>query len=498
MRVALLVTGQRTRRQARAARRAQRAREAELRRARRREQRELKAAQKAIWDGDYLPAEGPSGPRQGRALVPAKTGPQRATTRVLRTQYPFVVEEGLGARGVYIGWDKLSRTSFCFDPFELYRARVISNPNITLTGAIGSGKSSLMKCLALRSAAFGYKTFIPGDVKGEWSSVVHAAGGVVISVGGASGARLNPLDEGRRPPRDLDGQVVDDETWERMVHGQRHSVLGALAAALLGRPLDQDDHTALDTAIEATVRRGGTPVVPTVAEELLMPSLSAGLPLGARDSQQLAEMGRATGLALQRLVRGDLAGMFDGPSTVAFDATAPMMSVDLRNIPQGSVALPLIMTCTGSWMEAALRGADLGQRFMIYEEAHRLMKLPGLLDRMSDLFKLTRAWGTANVIVMHRLSDLDAVGAAGSRERAVAEGLMADTSTRIVYRQESDQLPAARRSLELSEAGVQAVSRLVVGSGLWMVGKRSFLVGHQRTDWEAGVTNTDEGMGVAR
>ena len=496
-RVSTLVTGHRSRSQVRRDLRAQRDMEAGLRRQETERRKTLRAAQKAIWAGDYLPAEGETGPRMGRSLITGKTDPQRASTRVLRTQYPFVAEEGLGPNGVLIGSDKLSRAAFTFDPFELYRQGVISNPNITLTGAIGSGKSSLMKCLALRSAAFGRKTFVPGDPKGEWSEVVTAAGGAVIRVGGHSDARLNPLDEGRRPPRDRDGRVVDDQMWAKTVHSQRHSLLAALAAALMGQPLDQEAHTALDTAIEATVGRGGVPVMPTVVEELLQPSGVAGLPLGARDVDQLAQMGRSAGLALQRLVRGDLSAMFDGPSTVRFDPTAPMMSVDLSNIPQGSEALPLIMTCTGSWMEAALRGADMGQRFVIYEEAHRLMPQPGLLERMRDQFKLTRQWGTANVIVIHRLSDLESVGAAGSRERALAEGLLADTSTRIVYRQEADQLQSTQAALGISDVGASSIRRLAVGSGLWMVDKRLFLVAHQRTRWEAQVTNTDRAMGVS-
>lgn len=494
-RVETLVTGERTRAEARAAVRAERRRRKELERARRERERALRAAQKAIWAGDYLPPEGEPGPRTGRAVLATHVRTERATTKILRCQYPFLAEEGLGGEGVLVGQDKLSRTAFAFDPFGLYQRRVISNPNITVSGSIGSGKSALMKCLALRSAAFGRRTFIPGDVKGEWSGVVRAAGGTVISVGGASDARLNPLDAGRRPERDLDGRAVDDEQWARMVTRQRHSLLSALASALLERPLDQDDHTALETAVEATIARGGVPIMPTVVEELLEPSQAAGLPMGTRDVDHLADMGRPTGLALRRLVKGDLGGMFDGPSTAAFDPAAPMMSVDLRNISQGSEALPLIMACTGSWMEAALRAADLGQRYIIYEEAHRLMSLPGLLDRMRDQFKLTRAWGTSNVLVIHRLSDLDAVGAAGSRERAVAEGLLADTSTRIVYRQESDQLEAAARSLGMSETGMEAVGSLAVGSGLWLVGERAFLVAHQRTAWETSVTDTDSGMG---
>lgn len=494
-RIGTLVIGRQSRRDRRRAAKAESARRREIREAEKARAKRLKEAQKAIWNGDYLPPEGESGDRMGRAVFPAHVATTRATTKKLRVQYPFVTEEGLGEDGVFIGRDKISRTAFCFDPFSEYAKGILSNTNMLVAGAIGTAKSSLLKCFALRELEFGRRTFVPGDVKGEWSKVVRAAGGSVISIGGASRARLNPLDAGRRPARDLDDQVVDDELWARMVARQRHDLLAALTTALLGRGLSQDEHTALGAAIEATVARGGTPIVPRVAEELLVPGRGRPLPLGTRDLEHLADMGRQPGLALQRLVTGDLAGLFDGPSTVEFDALAPMMSVDLQGIPQGSAALPLIMTCTSTWLESALRGADLGRRFIVYEEAHRLMALPGLLDRMRDSFKLTRAWGTANVLILHRLSDLDAVGPAGSRERAVAEGLLADTSTRVVYRQESDQLEAARRTLGMSRLGAEAVSQLAIGSGLWMVGKRSYVVAHQRTAWEAELTNTDRAMG---
>ena len=40
---------------------------------------------------------------------------------------------------------------------------------------------------------------------------------------------------------------------------------------------------------------------------------------------RLAEDGRLVGHALRRLVAGDLAGLFDGPSTVRFDPSLPMV-----------------------------------------------------------------------------------------------------------------------------------------------------------------------------
>ena len=54
----------------------------------------------------------------------------QVTTRNLGVAYPFIAEAGLGRRGVVIG-DDLMGGSFVFDPFELYNAGVVSNPNMT-------------------------------------------------------------------------------------------------------------------------------------------------------------------------------------------------------------------------------------------------------------------------------------------------------------------------------------------------------------------------------
>ena len=70
---------------------------------------------------------------------------------------------------------------------------------------------------------------------------------------------------------------------------------------------------------------------------------------------------------------------------------------------------------------------------------------------MQSQWKLSRAHGIANLMVIHRLSDLDAVGDARSEARAVAAGLLADCSTRIVYRQETDQLAGTARALGLTD-----------------------------------------------
>ncbi len=113
---------------------------------------------------------------------------------------------------------------------------------------------------------------------------------------------------------------------------------------------------------------------------------------------------------------------------------------------------------------------------------------------MQAQWKLSRGLGIANLLVIHRLSDLLAAGDAGSRGRALAEGLLADCSTRIIYRQEADQLHAAAGLLGLTSIETHAAGALAKGRGLWKVAGRSFISQHLLHAHEAVLFDTDSRM----
>ncbi len=219
-------------------------------------------------------------------------------------------------------------------------------------------------------------------------------------------------------------------------------------------------------------------------------------PLGADDvdADQLRIDGRDVAHALRRLVRGDLAGIFDGPSTIAFDPDAPMITLDLSQVSGNDTLLSLVMTCASAWMEAALLDPAGGRRWVVYDEAWRVMRHPALIRRMQAQWKLSRAYGIANLMVVHRLSDLDAVGDLGSEVRALAQGLLADCSTRIIYRQESDQLAGSALALGLTETEADLLPTLGVGQGLWRIRDRAFVAQHQLTRGELEVFDTTARM----
>ena len=442
-----------------------------------------KAARAGRSQTGWVPRSGESGPAALRSWLPFRVPPHAATSATLAGAYPFLAEAGLGSQGVLIGADMLSGGSFVYDPWVLYRQGMLTNPNVLLAGVIGTGKSALAKSLATRSLAFGIRVYVPGDPKGEWTAVTRAVGGTAITLGHGLTTRLNPLDEGRRPP----GLV--DEQWQMMVWTRRRELLGVLAETVLGRALQPVEHTAIDTALRAAVTTTAVPTLPTVVDQLLDPAGTT-----AAEVALLRADGRDAGHALRRMVHGDLSGLFDGESTIRFDPDSPMVSLDLSGVSGNDTLLSLVMTCASTWMEAALLDVDGGRRWVVYDEAWRVMRHPALIRRMQSQWKLSRAYGIANLMVIHRLSDLDAVGDQRSEARALAQGLLADCSTRIVYRQEADQLDTSAATLGLTATERDLLPTLGVGQGLWRIRDRAFVVQHQMTRGELAVFDTTARM----
>ena len=462
------------------------------------DRRAARAAERAAEDrSGVLPIAGEKGRDALRQPVRFRLPAHKATSEVLAGAYPFLAEAGLGSEGVYVGSDSYAGTAFCYDPWVLYQRKMITNPNVLVAGAIGSGKSTCAKSLATRSIAFGRKVYVPGDPKGEWTPVAQQVGGQAIVLGGSSAVRLNPLDEGPRAARVLgpEGQLVamTEERWQQVVTGRRRDLLRALAEASVGRPLRATETTALYAALTTAQSANSELILPQVVAAMWSPSID----VGGSSVKQLLDDGREVGHALSRLVDGDLAGLFDGPSTRAFDADAPMVSLDLSQIQGSDDSIALVQTCAAAWMEAAFSDPDAGQRWVIYDEAWRLFRFGSLLARMQAQWKLSRALGIANMAIMHRLSDLDAVGDEGSEARGLALGLLADCSTRIIYAHEPGEADRTGARIGLTASEIGQLPHLDQGEGLWKIRDRSFLVRNTLTDGELALFRTDARMGVA-
>ena len=419
----------------------------------------------------------------------------QVTTRNLGAAYPFIAEAGLGQRGVVIG-DDLLGGSFVFDPFELYAAGVVSNPNLVVFGQIGRGKSAFVKTFLWRQAVFGRRAWVV-DPKGEYGDLADAWGVRPVALRPGGAVRLNPLDPG--PDEGAAGSDGSNPTARR-----RTELLASLASACLGRSLAPRERAALGVALIDAAAGVDVPTVPIVVEALLAPSAEAAQSLRT-SVRDLAEDGRDVALELRRLVHGDLCGMFDGPTTPGLDLSAPLVVLDLSAL-YTSTALGVLMACATAWLQAALArtaasGADAANTgrgrerfFLVVDEAWAILSNLGVARWLQSSWKLSRAFGVSNVAVLHRVSDLRSVGASDSEQVALAQGLLSDSETRVVYAQSPGELDAAAELLSLSATEMELLPQLRRGVGLWKVGQRSFLVQHRLSAMERRMVDTDAAM----
>jgi len=423
---------------------------------------------------------GISGPR-----VPA----HQVTTRNLGAAYPFIAEAGLGSRGVVVG-DDLLGGSFVFDPFELYAQGVVSNPNMVVFGQIGRGKSAFVKTFLWRQAVFGRRAWVV-DPKGEYGDLAAAWGVRPVALRPGGSIRLNPLDPG---PEHVGGLVDGEGSTAR----RQMELLVSLAGACLRRDLLPRERAALGAALQVATERSAVPIVPTVVEALLDPAAEAAASLRT-SRRELLEDGRDVALELRRLVHGDLCGMFDGFTTEGLDLSSPLVILDLSALYSSS-ALGVLMACATAWLQAhlaraaAASGAGRAQTFVVIDEAWALLSNLGVARWLQASWKLSRAFGVANVAILHRVTDLHSVGASDSEQVALAKGLLADSETRVIYAQSPGELAVASDLLSLSSTEADLLPQLRRGVALWKVGQGSFLVQHRLSHLERTLVDTDGAM----
>ena len=422
-------------------------------------------------------------------LLRSMQAAHRVTTAHLGAAFPFMAQGSLGSPGVYIGEDLYGAGAFVYDPWELYPS-VITSPNMLVLGRIGLGKSSFCKTYLWRQLAVGRAAVVldPRDQggQGEYARLAEAAGHPPIRLEPGGSVRLNPLD--------ISG-LGDGLTAQEVVQDQLR-VLHALAEAALARRLEPVERTACQAGLMAAAARvefGQDPTLNQVADMMLSPGERAGSRFGLSRSE-LLQAGRDVALELGRLCEGDLAGMFDGPTSPDVDFTAPLVTLDMSALYQSS-ALGILMVCAQARIQRQLLAQQDVRRILVIDEGWAVLRRLEIARWLQDSMKLARARGVQVVLVTHRLSDLASAGGAGTEQVEIAKGLLADTETHVVFGQSTSEVERARDLFQLNEAEAEAVPSLQPHVALVRVGLRSFLVRHrllsQDEEW---IVNSDQRM----
>ncbi|MFB8191373.1 hypothetical protein ACFC14_18800 [Microbacterium sp. NPDC055988] len=424
------------------------------------------------------------------ARVPA----HEATSKHLAGMYLAVADGGSGHSGPVLALDLNADGLFQFTPWDAYNdssARGAFSTNIVVLGAYRAGKSGTIKTLVYRSIAFGHQAIVPSDSKGEWVALAEHVGGTVIRLGAGREVRLNPLDRGPRR------SGVSDEQDEKMVEQRRRTTLQSLVETAHGNPIGAEENAALGLALDRAI--AATDDNPTLREVHTQLGLIRGGAVSETETELIAAA-RTPWWELERFVSGDLSGLFEDASTVSFDEDSPLVVVDTSELfARSDLVAQLTQVCTTAWVQAVLSDKNSGRtRYLIREEGWRDMTNIRALMMFQQWLKLSRDYGIANIVLLHKMGDLDAVGEAGSRERSLAYSIINDIENKFLFRVNQQGKKALEERLDLPPSHVELIATLGRGEFVAYVGQFSYVLDcfSTSTETERQLFDTDSAMNV--
>jgi len=436
---------------------------------------------------DYLPRRGQAQPGHGWSPVPAPLVTYRATSADIGGVFPMIATNGLPPTGALVGWDALSGGAFFCDPMGWVLNKIVTNPNIITFGKPGMGKTTTIMLILLRLMRFGVKTFIPGDVKGEYEDLCRALGVEPFAVGIGMPTRINPIDLG---PMGQGWDRLDREELlnrSRLIFGRWQVLLKALIGAK-GVQVSAADEDVLTVVLEELTGWGRgtthlTPIIiPQIWQAMREPSPELVTDCRYPDRQAFLDGTRHITAALGGMCRGSLSGLFDAHTNITVDWNAPIQSLSLQRLQSlGDEAVGVALACSNSWSRAMTDMRAQGDiRLIVRDEVWRQMRLGlGAVESLDADLRLSRAEGAIQWVIGHKPSDLLSVGDAGSRAVTIAKDMIALCDTKILLGQDPQVAGELDELLELGDLQrdwVTGWARQKEGRALWVVGGRTFKV----------------------
>ena len=173
--------------------------------------------------------------------------------------------------------------------------------------------------------------------------------------------------------------------------------------------------------------------------------------------------------------------------------------LDLSAVHGNRAALRLTMIATTAWLQTLMafpESADTPRRYQVLDEGYVLLGDEQTARYLETCWKLCRLYGVANIFIGHRLSDLRSQADDGTATAKIAEGLLADTQTRVIFRQSSDQVELTQKALQLTDLEASLLPDLEQGRALWKVAGRAAVVQHVVASGEWIFCNTDSALAI--
>jgi type IV secretory pathway VirB4 component len=350
--------------------------------------------------------------------------------------------------------------SFVLDPFDAYASGLVSNPNVIVAGSIGAGKSTVVKMTIDRALERGRRVVVI-DPKGEYAALAGLYGVNVVALG--RDGWCSPFPTNDRESRDL---------------------LRALVASAQGAALKSDQHYVIDEAWQQLDSPRPRRVLRALFD-VLHPHLAS----------TVSSPERTLALTLYRFVHGDLAGLFDGDDE-PMEFTGQLVVLDLSAQWSSNSFSVAALSAIAAAQQIVAVANELG--YLVLDEAWSLLADPHALRWLQGSWKLARAKGLSHVLVLHRWSDVAAVGDVGSVHRERAQGLLRECETAWLFRQPPDEAREMAVALGLHQREERYLAALPKGVALVRYGPQRSIVRVRPDERDLAFIDTDQAMRTTR
>jgi hypothetical protein len=136
--------------------------------------------------------------------------------------------------------------------------------------------------------------------------------------------------------------------------------------------------------------------------------------------------------------------------------------------------------------------------YLVLDEAWSLLGDPHALRWLQGSWKLARAKGLSHVLVLHRWSDVAAVGDVGSAHRERARGLLRECETAWLFRQPPDEAREMAVALGLHRREERYLAALPKGAALVRYGAHRSIVRVRPDARDNAFIDTDRAMRIAK
>ena len=382
------------------------------------------------------------------------------------------------------------KTGFWFDPHYLMLRNLCNGTSVTILGDRNSGKTATAQTFGYRSSGIqapnstSRKRVAADDTRrnagvGEYEKWAKALGGTYTDL---SKARFNPLDP-KMGMNVKEQQFMMRSALQVVSHRQlKSNVRTVLLAALQVMNEDLHELSSIDvlTSITSTLtlaeyktflKRRTSELLKRFGDKAADPRLRA---LHDREAINLSPSSfRAACQQLTELliILLEEYGEVFGPTNSLYDVlTQPVVALDFTGLDEDTI--PLVEMLLWMWRNAAIRRNDhnLMAHVEIHDENWKRWENLTYGSNMINHLKKIRGSGVIIIKNMHRPSDVNQVGAEGSRERALAMSGLRETDIWFVGKTPRIEHESLRAYTQLPQKYLNQTPHLTTGEFIVKIG----------------------------